>query len=209
MWITSVGNRFQCKYLLISTKCPNQYIYHILRFPQNILKTYLDKYKKSQQQLQASRTIEQNWSLLQSCISLLKYLGDFGEQLAHLEQRIVILVLEKHSTINSTLSSASNPIGYRIFGKRELNELQSLFDVASKADEDGLGTVFKAARDQITSICEYTHDTTLASVFAPIEVHLKTMDASEALTASSGGDLPDFSFAPQEFITQVSFFQYY
>lgn len=171
---------------------------------QSILKTYLDKYKKAQQQLQASRTIEQNWSLLQSCISLLKYLGDFGEQLVQLEQRIVNVVLEKHSTISS---SSGFTIGYQIFGKRELNEFQSLVDLVSKVDDE-MGTALKAARDQITSICEYTHDTTLASVFAPIELHLKTMDASEALAASSGGDLPDFSFAPQEFITQVRFFYF-
>lgn len=137
---------------------------------------------------------------MQSCISLLKYLGDFAEQLIALEQRVVAAILDKHSTLNTPQT-----LGYQIFGKRELNEFQSLVDVVSNIDAADMGTAFKAARDQITSVCEYTHDTTLASVFAPIEVHLKTMDGgSEALAVSSGGDLPDFSFAPQEFITQVS-----
>lgn len=64
-------------------------------------------------------------------------------------------------------------------------------------------TVFRAARDQIISVCEYVHDTTLASVFAPIEVQMQGVATAAALQATQGGDLPAAGFAPQEFITEV------
>lgn len=60
--------------------------------------------------------------------------------------------------------------------------------------------IFRLVKDLIKPICEEIHDTTLASVFIPIENHLKTIEPSENFNDQ---DLPEFSYAPQEYITQI------
>lgn len=203
---------------------------------QGILKTFLDKYRKAQQQLHAARSIEQNWSILQSCIALLQHLGDFRQQLAALEQRITDAVFAKQLAITEQGHFADNELvrrplcangrnAYTITGNRERREFATLIQACGRrsnliaaTDSDNetesadpeSGTaattimgIFRVARDQVIAICEYVHDTTLASVFAPIEAQMQTLSGSDALQSLHGGDLPAYSFAPQEFITEV------
>lgn len=96
--------------------------------------------------------------------------------------------------------------------KRELNEFRRLIGSIrlkndSQIDDDNPNatfTVFVPTFEVLKPICEYTHDTTLASIFSPIEKYLTTnVEPPESLN-SSDQNLPDYSFAPQEFITQVS-----
>lgn len=178
---------------------------------QGILKTYLDKYKKAQQQLQASRSIEQNWSLLQSCIALLQHIGDFHQQLVALEQQISSAVLDKHAAImlrqrtGERSCTVDGRNAYAISGKRELQDFAAVAEACRREqlDQTGGDHLFRAARDQIQSVCEYVHDTTLASVFAPVEAQMQGVAGAAALSATHGGELPAYSFAPQEFITEV------
>lgn len=101
--------------------------------------------------------------------------------------------------------------GYKIKEKREFNEFRKLIASIrlrndSHIDDDNENTsftVFVPTFEVLKPICEYAHDTTLASIFSPIEKYLTTVEPPESLN-SSDQNLPDYSFAPQEFITQVS-----
>ena len=61
----------------------------------------------------------------------------------------------------------------------------------------------------LNRLCSDVHHTTFQVIFAPISVQLDQVqsapawnrDNKQALTVAP--DLPDFSFAPQEYITQV------
>lgn len=179
---------------------------------QYIFKVYLDKYKKAQQQLHASRNSEQNWSLLQTCISLLQNIGDFTAQLTEFGNVVADRLLQLEP-IHSISAENSLHFGYKIKEKRELNEFRKLIGLIqmkndTHADDDNPNatyTVFTQTFEVLKPICEYTHDTTLASIFSPIEKYLTTnVEPPESLN-SSDQNLPDYSFAPQEFITQVSF----
>lgn len=175
----------------------------------------MERYKKAQQQLHASRSTEQDWSLLQICISLLQYIGDFKLQVEDLEQKICKIVIEKSDEINNQQTNDSVYFLYKISTKRELCEFRKLVEI-SKISQSKSYTVIDTAVDDIKEceifasvfekikpICEYIHDTTLASIFSPIEIQLKSIEPSESFNASDS-DLPDYSLAPQEFITQVS-----
>lgn len=58
-------------------------------------------------------------------------------------------------------------------------------------------------------LCGDVHQTTFAVILAPITVQLNLVQSAPAWCASVGKtpalalDLPDYSFAPQEYITQV------
>lgn len=126
-------------------------------------------------------------------------------------------ILKKQQHINQ---QTDKYIGYRLIEKRDQNEFKQLFknvqqctqgtNVYRKGEDGTFKTesmpkgVFYMTLDGVKPICEYIHDTTLATIFGPIEKQLKLIKPSEfPMNTSSDGDLPDYSFAPQEFITQV------
>lgn len=214
---TSVaGNVVECELTSTRThKVTNFLKKNASLIAQYIFKVFLEKYKKAQQQLHASRNSEQNWSLLQTCISLLQNIGDFTSQLSEFGNTIADRLLQLEQ-IHLTNDKAVH-FGYKIKEKRELNEFRKLIGAirlkndSRAADEDNPSatfTVFVPTFEVLKPICEYAHDTTLASIFSPIEKYLTTnVEPPESLN-SSDQNLPDYSFAPQEFITQVSFAQF-
>lgn len=175
------------------------------------MKSVLDKFRKAQQQLHASQGTEHDWNLLQTCISLLEHMGDFRLKLTELEKKMVDLVQEKKNEIEDGGDAipylCSN---YKIFGKRELNDFQKLVDNSQVLSSfDQRGGIFASIFDAIKPICEYVHDTTLAAIFAPIDTQLKSAQLeSDENNDLNGNDLPDYSFAPQEFITVIGQVRY-
>lgn len=91
-------------------------------------KSFLEKYKKSQNQLNASKTTEENWNLLQICISLLTYIGDFKTNLDDFEFKFSNCVLEKKEKINL---QTDVDFCYKITGKREINEFKKLIRIVN------------------------------------------------------------------------------
>lgn len=71
--------------------------------------------------------------------------------------------------------------------------------------------VLKSVLSAIEKLCGDVHRTTFAVILAPITVQLNLVQSAPAWCASVNKtpaaltlDLPDYSFAPQEYITQVS-----
>lgn len=161
----------------------------------------MEKFKKAQQQLHASLNGEHDWNLLQTCISLLEHIGDFRLKLIDFDKKIVLSIQEKKKEIDATDMHDTTYLfsNYKLSSKSELNEFQKLFDKS----QHRLG-VFAGIFDAITPTCEYIHDTILAAIFTPIENQLKgaNFDSDENVELSNN-DLPDYSFAPQEFITVI------
>lgn len=166
----------------------------------------LEKFRKAQQQLHASQGTEHDWNLLQTCVSLLEHIGDFRLKLSEYEQRIVQSVQEKKKEIDEGESSIAYICStYKISGKRETNDFKKLVDNSQVLSSfDQRGGIFSSVFDSIKPICEYVHDTTLAAIFTPIENQLKAANLeSDENIELNGDDLPDYSFAPQEFITVI------
>lgn len=169
---------------------------------QDFLKCVIDKIKRAQQQLHASHGIEHDWNLLQTCISLLEIIGDVYLKMNDLENQIVKAVQEKKKEIDENDVQISYLCSnYKICGTRELNDFQKLIKktqhFSSFENRDG---IFSSLHDAIKPVCEYVHDTTLATIFTPIENQLKALVESEDNIESN---LPDYSFAPQEYITVI------
>lgn len=164
----------------------------------------LEKYKKAQQQLHGNRTVEQDWNLLQTCVSLLQHLGDFRLKLIDFENRLIEIITEKGKELkqHAHQDTIDQFFMYHITDKAEISNLQNLIDLSTTNKHvEGKESVLSAVFMEIKPICEYVHDTTLASIFAPIENNLKNI-MPEPL-ATDGADMPDYSYVPQEFITVV------
>lgn len=157
--------------------------------------------------MHASQGSENDWNLLQTCISLLEHIGDFRLKLGEFENRICVAVQDKKREMDENNGSSVSFIcsNYKLVSKRELKEFQKLIEATQIISSYGQnGGIFSVAFDLIKPICEYIHDTTLASIFTPIENQLKNIQFDCTMDMDlGGGDLPDYSFAPQEFITVI------
>lgn len=144
---------------------------------------------------------------MQTCISLLQHVGDFRLKLSEFEEKLSKIVVEKDNELREENITSLSYIftSYKLAAKRQQTDFQKLVESAQVLSTyEKRGGIFAAIFDQIKPICEYVHDTTLASIFAPIEKQMTNIvPESEHGKVASGNDLPDYSFAPQEFITVI------
>lgn len=120
-------------------------------------------------------------------------------KLIDFERNIVLSIQEKKREIDDADESISYLCSNYKLSKTELNDFQKLFNKSQEPRG-----IFSSIFDGITPICEYIHDTILAAIFMPIENQLKGANFERDQNIElSGTDLPDYSFAPQEFITVI------
>ncbi|XP_059616324.1 conserved oligomeric Golgi complex subunit 7 [Phlebotomus argentipes] len=168
----------------------------------SFFREYLDKYKKAQKQLDATRNVP-NVNFLQICTTLLQYLGDFILQLTTFEEEVIAKIL---ATYEQVCRQEMSSFQYKVLRKQDVSEIKKFKNLVNEKQTRGdFGSnpwsIFSGLIEVVKPICAEIHDTTLASVFAPIETHLRTIEPTDS--SSSSTDLPDYSFAPQEYITQV------
>lgn len=153
----------------------------------------MEKFKKGQLQLEASRTANQDWNLLQICINLLQSLGEFWKKVGVVEETIKAIIFTKKEEEKENFR-------YKMVGKRELNDFQKMLNRFSESDAKFV--IFDTLEPQIAVIAKDIHQTMLLTVFKPIENYFMRFEICES---NSGGDsdLPDFSMSPMEFITEI------
>lgn len=172
----------------------NSAIIQIIYILNTFLKTkFLDKFKKSQLQLDASRSEKQDWNLLQICISLLQNIGIFKMKLDEIEEKIRSLLMAKSKQIEN-----HEHFSYKIVGKRDIQDFNKYIARLSSNDL----VIFESCFQTIESVTKDAHEMLLRNVFAPIEGYFKQLEINE----SSSLDLPDFSLTPLTYITEIGQF---
>ncbi|XP_030381256.1 conserved oligomeric Golgi complex subunit 7 [Scaptodrosophila lebanonensis] len=183
-----------------------------------IFKRQLESFSKSQRQLSLSvgssseTARSENWSLLQYTMSQLQCLADFQLQLHKFEE----MLHTRMSTLSERLQQSANGSAisiYRTYDRAAQQQLlASIADYQQKRAEatatatnvDTLG-IFPQVYSSLKTHFTETHDITLNILLQPIEVHLAHIRPPVDAQAhpSAAMDLPAFSFAPQECITQI------
>ncbi|XP_039493422.1 conserved oligomeric Golgi complex subunit 7 [Drosophila santomea] len=175
-----------------------------------IFKRQLESFGRIQRQIGLSlgsssyAAQSENWSLLQYTMSQLQCLADFQVQLHQFEQDLHTRMV----TLSNRLTKPSNRGPISIFqtcdhaARTQL--LNSIADYQKKKSEatEGLG-IFPQIYATLKSHFADTHDITLNILLQPIETHLAHIRPPVQDHAASGIDMPSFSFAPQESITQI------
>lgn len=86
----------------------------------------------------------------------------------------------------------------------DLKEFDSLVKCVTEGTQLSL---LDSVTTEFSKLCIDIHHTTYQVVFAPISVHLDIVQNAQTWSQFDGStmhDLPDYSFAPQEYITQVN-----
>lgn len=158
-------------------------------------KTFLEKVKKAQLQLDASRSEHQDWNLLSICITFLQIIGTFKLNLDAVEEKIKKTMLAKSRQIKS-----GQEFCYKLVGQRDISDFERITNRLS-ANESAV--VFESLKTVIDSVVKDSHQMLLRLIFAPIETFFKKLEISDS---ASTADLPDYSFTPHEYITEIGQF---
>ncbi|XP_037952193.1 conserved oligomeric Golgi complex subunit 7-like [Teleopsis dalmanni] len=179
-----------------------------------IFKRVLENFSKTQRQI--SLTIgtggNESWSILQYTMSLLQCLADFQYKLNKFEN----ILHERMSDLADKLNNSSHTKIIDLYATYDRGEQTRLLNAINEYQQNrvevansqihSLG-IFSQVYDSLKTHFIEAHDITLNILLQPIDVHLSNIQppTGDANTHSpiATADMPSFSFAPQECITQI------
>ncbi|XP_036332089.1 conserved oligomeric Golgi complex subunit 7 [Rhagoletis pomonella] len=175
-----------------------------------ILKKMLENFSKTQRQISLSiDNGTENWSTLQCSMSLLQCLADFQIKLQKFEKSLQIRMSKLKENLISTSSCKISV--YKTYDIQEQKKLISNIEKYQKKNMESSSAYasssifFTFIYDQIKIHCVETHEIALNVLLKPIEGHLLSIQPSLNPSSDSlmPANMPEFSFAPQECITQI------
>ncbi|EDW58366.1 conserved oligomeric Golgi complex subunit 7 [Drosophila virilis] len=181
-----------------------------------IFKRQLENFSRTQRQLSLSlgsgnsegTARSENWSLLQYTMSQLQCLADFQLQLHQFEQQLHLRLVALASRLQQPASGAIS-IYQTCEPALRAQLLANIADYQQKGSDataatsaDSLG-IFPQVYVTLKTYLAETHDITLNILLQPIEAHLAHIRPPVEVYPTAGINMPAFSFAPQEGITQI------
>ncbi|XP_063222292.1 conserved oligomeric Golgi complex subunit 7 isoform X2 [Bacillus rossius redtenbacheri] len=165
------------------------------------LGSYLDQYRVTLRRLQQSKRQQEDWGLFQMCLTLLQTVGELLGRVKQLEAELA------HSILDSSrkLQQERNPFTrYKclLLSPAGRKEFESFVATVQEGEEMLLLEPMEALR----KLCRDVHLATYQVIFAPISAQLELVQLAPAWSKQPlpvAPDLPDFSFVPQEYITQI------
>lgn len=170
-----------------------------LKALRTFLQNYADHYRVALRQIDRGRKHNEDWTTFQLCLCLLQNTGEVLINLQALEKDLTLTVLDFNKYGNST------DFKYLLLNAAERREYESLIKCVSEGTKLSL---LDHGITEFNKLCVDIHNITYQVIFAPISTQLSIVASSKTwlqfADSSYMADLPDYSFSPQEYITQVS-----
>ncbi|XP_076681103.1 conserved oligomeric Golgi complex subunit 7 isoform X2 [Andrena cerasifolii] len=166
---------------------------------------YLERYQSAVLQLERKKVKHEDWNLFQMCLTLMQTIGDLLGQVQQFEKSLVIDIIEANNKLQSTQGSVFKQHKKLLLNAPSQTELENLVASFQKEEKTILDSIIKS----IHKLCSDLHHATYEVIFAPIFTQLLLVQKAPAWSlelnkmTQLSADLPDYSFAPQEYITQV------
>lgn len=159
------------------------------------LHSYLDQYRVVLRQIDRTRTKEEDWSAFQICLTILQHLGEIITQLHNFEKILsggALEIMRSHNMDYKTL--LLNSVGQK--------EYENLVQNIKEGKEVSL---LETVNTELQKLCADVHHVTHKVVITPVLAQLEMIKAGDEEEGEMlpSADLPEYSFAPQEYITQV------
>ncbi|XP_022909528.1 conserved oligomeric Golgi complex subunit 7 [Onthophagus taurus] len=166
------------------------------------LTNYADQYRVALRQIDRNKrgSGEEDWTNFQLCFSLLQNTGDVLMNLQKLEKDLTLAVLN----FNKKDDSFPVEFKYLMLNQTERKEYESLVKCVTEGTKLSL---LDHVMNEFNKLCTDIHNVTYQVVFGPISGYLNSVSSSKTWVQfddpSFMVDLPDYSFSPQEYITQI------
>eukprot|EP00090_Calanus_glacialis_P007990 TRINITY_DN16360_c0_g1_i1.p1 TRINITY_DN16360_c0_g1~~TRINITY_DN16360_c0_g1_i1.p1 ORF type:complete len:756 (-),score=324.33 TRINITY_DN16360_c0_g1_i1:133-2346(-) len=176
------------------------------------LDTHLDRYRRLMRRLEKRKVVvDDDWSVLQHCLSANQATGDLMLQLEQLEVTLSTSFLECCRQFLGP-DSADLPLQqHHIFllDSPSIISLSELFSAVS-SNTGSATPLLQQSISLLSSTCSDLQKTTFSIMFHPISSQLELIPTLSTWAATTTGqgtlhttDMPDFSFSPSEYITCV------
>lgn len=201
-----------CGYIILSQTLQEYIRRYIAQF-ERILVNIREKCR-----LDSSAVDAEEWSTFQNSLRIIQTCGDVilhAEELDQLLISSVVSTVGKYVNISSPSHQHSrtsvklSPFrDYKTLLLASNDDRQALQLLMKQLDTGDSVTLLESARQDIHTLCSHVHQFAFDIVFAPLKLHLADVPTmpvwkSETTGMALTSNLPDFSLAPQEYITQV------
>ncbi|KAK6622704.1 hypothetical protein RUM43_008546 [Polyplax serrata] len=167
------------------------------------LNAYLNQYRLINKEISENQTKHEEVNMFQMCLTVLQCLGNFINRLKQFDQECLANINRvKVEYTNTELHPFYNYPKLLLDELRESDFEKMIKNVTNVSQMLELKPVF----DYVKDLCQEVYDTTYAVIFEPLGAILNTIGSGSMWDNKRGGptsDLPDYSFVPQECITQM------
>ncbi|XP_043460976.1 conserved oligomeric Golgi complex subunit 7 isoform X2 [Leptopilina heterotoma] len=166
---------------------------------------YVEKYRTGIRMLEKRKVKHEDWNLFQMCLTLMQTIGEFLGNVENFEKTLTMDIIEINNKIQNSSTNVFGQYKILLLTAAGRTDLQNIVSSIQREDKTVLDPTIKA----IHKLCADLHRTTYEVIFSPIFTQLLLVQKAPAwsMTENSGSsitsDLPDYSFAPQEYITQI------
>lgn len=162
---------------------------------------YADHFRVVQRQIARIKVSGEDWGTFQLCLSLLQSTGDILVNLQKLESDLTASVLE--------FNKLPNVQEYKSLFLTTPDKKE--FDSLVKCVTDGTQlSLLDHVSSEFNKLCSDIHNTTYQVVFSPISKQLDAVQSAKVWAqineSNLNSELPDYSFSPQEYITQIGLY---
>jgi len=178
------------------------------------LDKHLDRYRKLMRRLEKRRTVvDDDWSVLQHCLAAIQTTGDLIMQLEELDMNLSLQFLEATRGFLGPEVGESVLDQHHVFllDEQGIEELTELY-VKVTGRSGASSPLLQQSVSLLNSVSGDLQKTTFTVMFHPISTQLEKFPDLDVWEKSSGRqtssvsldtELPEFSFSPQEYITQT------
>eukprot|EP00095_Tigriopus_kingsejongensis_P003579 maker-scaffold140_size315649-snap-gene-2.23 protein:Tk03579 transcript:maker-scaffold140_size315649-snap-gene-2.23-mRNA-1 annotation:"conserved oligomeric golgi complex subunit 7" len=176
---------------------------------EDCLGTYLDRFTNLMRRLDKRKSASHSWGIFQNSLTLNQAVGDLLLSLEQLDITLSIDFLERTKPFLGNNDGRQSAFGqFQIFflDSGAMLKLDTFFEKVT------VGTnypILVKCLKIVSKVCSELQFSTFTIIFHPIQEELNGVAELDVWKSSSAGsdsteqDMPDFSFSPQEYITQI------
>ena len=171
---------------------------------------YLDRFSALMKRLEKRKSAAHSWNILQQSLQLNQNCGDLLLNLEDLDISLAIEFLDKTKPFLNVTDNAQAVQQHHLY-LLDTIKMKKLVEFHARVKQNP--TLFTILFKHIQSTLEDLQNCTFKILFHPIQEQLVAVSSAQMLeqvwTSTSAGadtkepDMPDFSFSPQEYITQI------
>jgi len=151
---------------------------------------------------------DDDWSVLQNCLSAVQITGDLLNQFEELDMKLSMMLIEATRPFLGADKEKKPLLQYHNFllSSEKIKELENMYAKVSGKSGGSNAPILKDSIDLLKQASADLQKTSFNIMFHPIETQLDKV--SELAVKQGPGvsletNLPEFSFSPQEYITQT------
>lgn len=160
---------------------------------------HLEQYRAVIRQIEVERLNKEDWTIFHICLTLLQNIGDLQSSLEDLSRDLIQKLLGTDK--GDKYKSSETDYKALLLTTVGLQEHQALITALKQdsSDQYMLGEVMK----KLTKLSNRANQCTLDVMMAPVLMQLQSAQSAWNAASNFTQQLPDYSYAPLEYITQI------